>query len=124
MKRFGPLAIALGVGAGVALGLSLGAYALGWGPTLAFPATILVLSVGAWNEDDGEELCTLLRFCLGMTAGYLACAVPLTWFALTEAQAAEHAREVWSRWAVIALALPGGVTTLALRGTRERAQPS
>ncbi len=120
-KRLGPLAFAVGVGAGVALGLSLGAYALGWGPTLAFPATVLLLSMGAWNEDDdGEEITTLLRLALGITGGYLATAVPLTWLSLDGATQARVAREVWSRWAVIALALPGGVTVLVLRMRRRR----
>lgn len=120
-KRLGPLAFALGVGGGVALGLFLGAYALGWGATLAFPATVLVLSVGAWNEhDDGEEITTLLRLVLGFTGGYLVTAVPLTWFRLDPETTARVGRELWSRWAVIALALPGGATTLLLRMRRKR----
>ncbi len=120
-KRLGPLAFALGVGGGVALGLFLGAYALGWGPTLAFPATALVLSIGAWNErDDGEEITTLLKLVIGFTGGYLLTAVPLTWAHLDAATAARVGQELWSRWAVIALALPGGITTLALRARRDR----
>ncbi len=119
--RLEPLAFALGVGAGLALALSLGAYALGWGATLAFPAAVLVLSLGAWKEDDGHELAALLRFALAFTGSYLAAAVPLTWFTLDPDTAARLAKELWSRWAVIALGLPGGVTTLILRGLRERA---
>ena len=118
--RLGPLALALGVGAGLALALSLGAYALGWGATLAFPATALVLSLGAWKEDDGHELAALLRFALGFTGGYLVAAVPLTWFTLDDETAARLTRELWSRWAVIALSLPGGIATLIVRGLRER----
>ena len=118
-KRLGPLAFALGVGIGVALGLSLGAYALAWGATLSFPATVLVLAIGAWNErDDGEEITTLLRFAVGVTGGYLVTAIPLTWFALDDATAARFARELWTRWGVIALAFPAGVVTLVLRHLR------
>jgi len=118
-RRLGPLALALGVGAGIALALALGAYAPGWGPTLAFPATVLVLGIGAWWEDDGHELATLLRLGVGATGGYLVAAVPLTWFAMTDAQAARYGAQVWSRWAVIFLALAGGAALLVLRGWRD-----
>lgn len=122
--RLGPLAFALGVGGGVALALGLGAYALSWGATLAFPATVLVLSIGSWlEEDDGEQLTTLLRLTVGFAGGYLVATVPLTWFALDDATRADVAREVWSRWAVIGLSLPGGVTTLLLRARREKRRP-
>jgi len=47
--------------------------------------------------------------------------VPLTWFALDPEVAAQLTRELWSRWAVIALGLPGGITTLVMRDVRERA---
>lgn len=119
-KRLGPLALALGVGAGIALALSLGAYAPGWGPTLAFPAAVLVLGIGAWREDDGHELATLLRLGVGTTGGYLVAAIPLTWFAMSDAQVARYGGQVWSRWAVISLALAGGAALLALRGWRDR----
>ena len=120
-RRLGPLAFAIGLGMGIGLALTLRAYVLGWGATLAFPATTLLVSLGAWRERDGEGLTSLLRFLVGFTAAYLAGAVPLTWFSVDEAVRASLAHEVWSRWAVIALSLPGGVTTLVARTQRERA---
>lgn len=119
--RLGPLAVALGVGGGVAVAAALCPHVPGWGGTFAFPAATLVLSIGAWKEDDGEEMLALLGFALGLTGGYLAVAVPLTWLSLDEATIARLGGEIWARWTVISLALPEAVTTLLLRRRRERA---
>lgn len=120
-KRLGPLAFVLGVGGGAALAFGLGPHAPGWGATFAFPAVTLLLSLGAWKEDDGEEMLALLRLVVGFTGGYLAATVPVTWLALDAETSARVAVEIWARWAVIFLALPGGVTTFFLRMRRERA---
>ncbi len=119
-RRLGPLAFVLGLGAGIALAFVLGPYVPGWGATLAFPAVALVFSFGAWKEDDGEQMLALLRLAVGFAGGYLAVAVPLTWLSLDATTIALFGGEVWARWAVIALALPGGVTTLWVRRLRDR----
>ena len=120
-KRLGPLAFVLGLGGGIALAFVLGPHAPGWGAAFAFPAVALVLSLGAWKEDDGEEMLALLRLAVGFTAGHLAVTVPVTWLALDAETRGRVAGEIWARWAVIFLALPGGVTTFILRARRERA---
>lgn len=102
----------------MAAALALGAFVPGWGGTLAFPAVALVLSIGVLEERDGEEVANLLRFALGLTAAYLATAVPLTLAALPPAAVDRFASEVLARWAVIGLALPGGATALAVRRGR------
>lgn len=127
-----PLAWGLGAGVGATLAIALGAYGLGWGATLAFPATALVLSVGVYFERDGQHLAHALRFGLGLTLGYLACAVPLTWQGLFElveqtaeedpeaaaAQLALAKRQLIARWSTIFLAIPGASATLWIRRRR------
>lgn len=120
-----PLAWGFGAAAGVTLAAALGAYGLGWGPTLAFPGATLVLCAGAYLERDGELLANLLRLTVGFTLGYLACAVPLTWSGLHEAHGqlegaplAAIRRQLVARWATSFLAVPGAALTLYARRRR------
>ncbi len=130
-----PLAWGFGGGLGVTFAIALGAYGLSWGPTLAFPAVALLLSAGAYLERDGQGMANILRFALGFTLGYLACAIPLTWNGLaasverlSQEDPAEAAaqlelarRQLFARWAAIALAVPGAIAALALRRRRDGA---
>lgn len=134
MKGFDarPLAWGLGAGVGATVAIALGAYLPGWGATLAFPATALMLSAGVYLERDGQQLAHALRFGIGFTIGYLLCAVPLTWqglFALLEqtaqedpeaaaAQLALAKRQLLARWATMFLAIPGSAVTLWIRRRR------
>lgn len=129
-RRLQPLAWGLGVGLGASVAIALGAFAPSWGAVLASPATALLLSVGAWKEreDARQEITQLLRFVLGLTIGFLAVNVPLTWVGLDAmlvgnaglepeviADVARMRAALVPRWAVAALALPGGIATLWLR---------
>ena len=128
-----PLAWGAGVAAGLSVAALLGPYGPSWGVALAFPVVSLMFSFGSWREDDGEEMTHLLRLTLGFAIGFLACTIPLTLVrteemaSVTSEDAATVLAEVdrmraqlLARWAVIALALPGGVATLLLRRRRPR----
>ncbi len=128
-----PFAWGAGVAAGVCLAALLGPYGPSWGAALAFPVVSLMFSFGSWREDEGEEMTHLLRLTLGFTIGFLACTIPLTLVrieAMAQVRSEEAATilaevdrmraQLLARWAVIALALPGGLATLALRRRRSR----
>ena len=132
-RRLQPLAWGLGLGLGAGAAIALGAHAPTWGAVLASPATVLILSIGAWKERDDakQEITQLLRFVLGFTIGFLALNVPLTWMELDDMiggviggagpepellrDVARMRAALVPRWLVAALALPGGVTALWLR---------